>query len=79
MTTDREKYLASLYTQFLKQELKKAPGDIRGSVGRALVRFSPNATPAERREYVDSIVDTISDDSGYIFNDWSERIVHEHA
>lgn len=79
MPTSHDKYLASLYTQFLSQELKKAPTDIRGSVGRALVRFSPDATVDERKEYIDSIVDTISGDQGYIFNDWPARIMQEHA
>ena len=59
------KYAASLFTQFLDQELRKNSNAVLPDcIGRALTRFSPVASPMERRAYVDSIFSTIADKDG---------------
>ncbi len=71
-------YEAALFNQFLAFEFRKAPKDVKGSIGRALIRFSPNATPRQQDDYVQSILETITDENGSIAQDWSERIAQHH-
>lgn len=76
--TEAQRYDASLFNQFLANEIRKAPHDLRGSVGRALVRFSPGATPKQQLAYTDSLLSTIADEDGQVVPNWPERVLEEH-
>lgn len=73
-----DRYRAALFCQFFKNEVSRAPNDIRGSLGRALIRFSPTATPQQQRDYVESLHSTIMEGEQLAKN-WSDRIVQHHA
>ncbi len=71
-------YEAALFNQFLAFELRKAPKDVEGSIGRALVRFSPAVSAIQQRDYIDSILETITDEDGSVVEDWADRISTYH-
>lgn len=71
-------YESALFNQFLAFELRKAPSDIKGSIGRALVRFSPLASAQQQRDYIESIWETITDDDGNVTSDWPNRVATHH-
>ncbi len=76
---DTERYSATLFAQFLGEELNSMPEDIQGGLGRALRRYSPDTPDALITDYVTSIEETITDDYGELLPDWTNLIISNHA
>ena len=77
--SDNSRYSASLFTQFLSQELKKDPNAIPNCIGKAIIRFSPIATPKQQRDYTESIFSTIADNNGNLLPNWRDEVVRLHS
>jgi hypothetical protein len=79
LMSNNSKYAASLFAQFLSQELRKDPKVIPNCIGKAIIRFSPVATPKQQRDYVDSIFSTIADREGNLIPNWQDEIMTHHG
>lgn len=77
MTPATGNYEKALFNQILSQELRK-PGDIKASIGRALIRFSPGATPKQQEECISSLYETIILDNGSLSPNWQAEIIEQH-
>jgi hypothetical protein len=77
--SNNSRYSASLFSQFLSQELSKDPGGIPNCIGKAIIRFSPVATPKQQREYVDSIFSSIADREGNLLPNWRDEVMRHHG
>lgn len=75
----QSQYHASLFTQFLKQELKKNPDEIPNCIGKAIIRYSPIATPKQQQEYIESIFSTIADRNGNLLPNWQDEVIRQHG
>lgn len=75
---EAQRYEAALFNQLLAGEFHKAPHDLKGGVGRALVRFSPGASPSQQRAYTESLLSTILNEEGEIHSDWPQKVIEEH-
>lgn len=79
MISESDKYNAAVFVQLLDAALADEPDSIEDALEQALTAFSPEATPKQRKDYVASLCDTITDDAGELREDWQDLVIEEHA